>query len=159
MTSNNADWEKGWFYLRNDSIGLLPYTGKVLMVKPDAWFHGVSLASRQRRLESLTTGQRQLPDAGLGVASIIAKFHHQRIIPLMERELRIIEMSDAANPTSLARSRLMQEHLPRGYAATRARRVINLKAVPHSDDDLWSFVGERSFPFPFGFLFRIFDSS
>jgi hypothetical protein len=24
MTSNNADWEKGWFYLRNDSTGLPP---------------------------------------------------------------------------------------------------------------------------------------
>jgi hypothetical protein len=28
MTSNNGDWEKGWFYLRNDSAGLSPYTGK-----------------------------------------------------------------------------------------------------------------------------------
>jgi hypothetical protein len=38
------------------------------------------------------------------VASIIANFHHQWIIPLKERELCIFEMSDAANPTSLARS-------------------------------------------------------
>jgi hypothetical protein len=22
MTSNNADWEKGWFYLHNDDVGL-----------------------------------------------------------------------------------------------------------------------------------------
>jgi hypothetical protein len=36
MTSNNADWEKGWFYLRNDGAGLPPYTGKVLMAKSDA---------------------------------------------------------------------------------------------------------------------------
>ena len=36
MTSNNAEWERGWFYLRNDSVGLPPYTGKVLMGKPDA---------------------------------------------------------------------------------------------------------------------------
>jgi hypothetical protein len=28
MTLNNADWEKGWFYLRNDGAGLPPYTGK-----------------------------------------------------------------------------------------------------------------------------------
>jgi hypothetical protein len=33
MTSNNADWEKGWFYLRNDGAGLPPYTGKVLKEK------------------------------------------------------------------------------------------------------------------------------
>jgi hypothetical protein len=25
MTSNNTDWEKGWFYLRNDDAGL-PHT-------------------------------------------------------------------------------------------------------------------------------------
>jgi hypothetical protein len=35
----------------------------------------------------------------------------------MERELRIYEMSDAANPTALAHSRL-----------------------PHGHDDLWSFI-------------------
>jgi hypothetical protein len=35
MTSNNADWEKGWFYLRNDGAGLQPYTGKVLIAKTD----------------------------------------------------------------------------------------------------------------------------
>jgi hypothetical protein len=28
MTSNNADWEKGWFYLRNDGAGLPPTPAK-----------------------------------------------------------------------------------------------------------------------------------
>jgi hypothetical protein len=54
----------------------------------------------------------------------------------MERELRIYEMSDMANPTSLAHSRLLQERLPKGYAATWVRRAVNLKVVPHRDDDL-----------------------
>jgi hypothetical protein len=58
----------------------------------------------------------------------------------MERELRIFEMSDTANPVSLARSRLVQEPLLKEYAATRTRRTISLKSVPHNDDDLWSFV-------------------
>jgi hypothetical protein len=79
-------------------------------------------------------------DSGLGAASIIANFHHRRIIPVMERELRIFKMSDTANPTSLARSRLLQERFPKEYATTRARHVINLKVVPHSNDNLWSFV-------------------
>jgi hypothetical protein len=34
MTSNNTDWEKGWFYLRNDGPGFPPYTGKVLRRSP-----------------------------------------------------------------------------------------------------------------------------
>jgi hypothetical protein len=58
----------------------------------------------------------------------------------MERELRIFEMIDAANPTSLARSRLLQDRLLLEYTATRARRAVSLKSVPHSHDDLWSFV-------------------
>jgi hypothetical protein len=83
----------------------------------------------------------------------------------MERKLCIFEMSDTASPTSLAHLGLLQERLLKEYAAARARRAISLKVVPHSNDDLWSFVmlpdasGEHSFSFPFGFLFRIFYSS
>jgi hypothetical protein len=36
MTSNNAEWERGWFYLRNDGAGLPPYSGKVLKEKADS---------------------------------------------------------------------------------------------------------------------------
>jgi hypothetical protein len=140
MTSNNADWEKGWFYLRNDGTGLPPYTGKVLMVKTDAWHHSVSPPAWQRRLASLTTALRHLAGAGLGVASIIANFHHRWIIPLMERELCIFAMSDAANPVSLVRSRLLQDRFPQEYATTWVRHAISLKSVPHTNDDLCSFV-------------------
>jgi hypothetical protein len=55
----------------------------------------------------------------------------------MERELRIFEMDETANPVSLARSRLVHDRFPREYATTRARRAISLKAVRHSDDDFW----------------------
>jgi hypothetical protein len=47
MTSNNAKWEPGWFYLRNDEPGLPPYTGKVLKEKADSWWHVVSPSSSQ----------------------------------------------------------------------------------------------------------------
>jgi hypothetical protein len=57
----------------------------------------------------------------------------------MERELRIYEMSDAANPVSLARSRLLNERFPTEYAATRARRAVSLKGGKYSNDELWSF--------------------
>jgi hypothetical protein len=40
MTSNNADWERGWFYLCNDEPGLPPWTGKVVREKADSWWHG-----------------------------------------------------------------------------------------------------------------------
>jgi hypothetical protein len=140
MTSNNTEWERGWFYLRNDELGLPPFTGKILKEKADSWWHGLSPSSRLDRLESALLALKSLADAGLGAASVLANLHHRRIIPLMERELRIFEMSEAANPVSLARSRLLPERVPREYAATRARRAISLKSVRHSDDDLWSFI-------------------
>jgi hypothetical protein len=112
----------------------------VLKKKHDAWVQGVSPHARQRRLESLSSALRHLADSRLGVTSVIANFHHRRCIPLMERELRIFEMSDETNPMSLALSRLLQERLLNGYAATRAKRAVNLKMVPHSDDNLWSFM-------------------
>jgi hypothetical protein len=46
MTSNNAEWEKGWFYLGNEGADLPSYTGKVLKVKIDTWHHGLSPSSR-----------------------------------------------------------------------------------------------------------------
>jgi hypothetical protein len=140
MTSNNAEWERGWFYLRNDEPGLPPYTGKVVKEKADSWWHGVSPSSRQDRLESALLALKNLVDAGLGAASVFANLHHRQIIPLMERRLRIFEMSEAADPVALAQSRLAHDPFPQEYAATRARRAINLKAVRHGNDDLWSFV-------------------
>jgi hypothetical protein len=72
-----------------------------------------------------------LADAGLGAASVLTSLHHQRIVPLMERELRIYEMSDTADPMALACSRLLHDRFPLEYAAMRARRAISLKSVPH----------------------------
>jgi hypothetical protein len=55
---------------------------------------------------------KNLADAGLGAASVLTNLHHRRIVPLMERELRIYEMREAANPTSLAHSRFFHERFP-----------------------------------------------
>jgi hypothetical protein len=136
MTSNNTEWERGWFYLRDDGPGLAHYTDKVLKEKADSWWHDVSPSSRQDQLESALPVLKDLADAGLGAASVLANLHHQRIIPLMERRLRIFEMGETADPVALAQSRMLPKLLPQEYAATRARRVINLKAVKHGDDDL-----------------------
>jgi hypothetical protein len=109
----------------------------VLKEKADSWHHGVSPSSCQ---ESLLNALKGLADAGLGAALVLANLHHRRITPLMERELRIYEMSEAANPTALAHSRLLRDRFPREYAATRARRAISLKAGRHNNDDLWLFI-------------------
>jgi hypothetical protein len=129
ITSNNANWELGWFYLRNDEPGLPPWTGKVVREKADSWWHGLSPSSRQDRLDSALKELKALADTGLTVASVLANLHHRRIVPLMERRLHIFEMVDTADPVALAQSRLMPDLFPREYAATRARRAVNLKAM------------------------------
>jgi hypothetical protein len=128
------------------------------MEKADSWHHGVSPSSHQVRLDSLLAALKNLVDAGLGAASVLANLHHRRIVPLMERELHIYNMSEAANLTPLACSRFLHERFPLEYAATRARRAISLKAVRHGNNDLWLFVmlpdatAVSRPPFPFCFL-------
>jgi hypothetical protein len=120
MTTNNAGWERGWFYLRNDEPDLPPYTGLELWERPDSWHHGVSPLQHQRRLDSLLTTLRDLAGRGLTAEVVLAQLHNRRIAPLMERPLRIFEMTETADPVALARSRTLQSPLLRDYAATRA---------------------------------------
>jgi hypothetical protein len=61
----------------------------------------LSLSLRQERLESALLALKSLADAGLGAASVLANLHHRRIIPLMERELRVFDMEETANPVAL----------------------------------------------------------
>jgi hypothetical protein len=69
MTSNNVEWERGWFYLRNDEPNLPPWTGKVVREKDDFWWHDMSPSSRQYRLDSTLQAMKALADARLGAAS------------------------------------------------------------------------------------------
>jgi hypothetical protein len=138
MTSNNADWERGWFYLRNADPGLTPYTGKLLRERAASWYHGVSLPSHQAWLDSLVAALKKLADRGLTAGCILANLHHRRIVPLMERRLRIFEMSEDADPVELAESRLLRDPFPRSYAATRARRAIDLRPGRCDDASLWA---------------------
>jgi hypothetical protein len=140
MTSNNTEWEWGWFYLRNDGPGLPPWTDKVVWEKADSWWHGVSPSSRQDRLDSALKALKALADAGLTATLVLANLHHRRIVPLMERRLRIFEMEETVDPVALVQSRLLPDLFPREYAATRARRTVNLKAMRTDDTALWAFV-------------------
>jgi hypothetical protein len=85
MTSNNVEWERGWFYLRNDEPSLPPWTGKVVREKANSWWRGVSPSSHQDRLDSALKALKDLADAGLTAASVLVNLHRRRIIPLMER--------------------------------------------------------------------------
>jgi hypothetical protein len=139
MTSNNSEWERGWFCLRNNGAGLPSYSGKVLKDKADSWHHGVSPPLHQTRLDSLLDALKDLVDGSLTTGCVLANLHHRRIVPLMERPLRIFEMREDADPVSLAQSRLLPGLFPQDYAATRARRAIDLRTGRNDDVTLWAF--------------------
>jgi hypothetical protein len=109
------------------------------MEKADSWHHGVSSSSHQARLDSLLAALKALAGDGLTAGCVLANLHHRRIIPLMERPLLIFEMHEDADPIALAESRLMSDLLPWEYAATRARRAIDLRAARSDDAALWAF--------------------
>jgi hypothetical protein len=138
MTTNNSDWERGWFYLRNAEPGLPPYTGKVLRERAPSWYHGVSPPQHQARLDSLVAALKELAGRGLTAGGVLANLHHRRVVPLMERSLRIFEMTEIADPVALARSRLLPDPFPRAFAATRARRAIDPKSGRCDDMALWA---------------------
>jgi hypothetical protein len=81
---------------------------------------------------------KKLADRGLTAGCVLANLHNRRVVPLMERRLRIFEMSEDADPIALAESRLLREPFPRSYAATRARRAIDLRSGRCDDVSLWA---------------------
>jgi hypothetical protein len=87
-------------------------------------------------LDSLLAALRDLAGRGLTAEAILAQLHHRRIVPLMERPLRIFEMTETADPVVLARSRTLQSPLLRDYAATRARSAIDPQSA-RNDGSLW----------------------
>jgi hypothetical protein len=116
-----------------------PYIGKVLREKAISWHYGVSPLSHQARLDSLVAALKHLADRGLTAWCVLANLHHRRIVPLMERLLRIFKMDEDADPIALAESRLLRDLFQREYAATRAQRTIDLRAGGCDNASLWAF--------------------
>jgi hypothetical protein len=72
---------------------------------------------------------RSLTAHRLTAATVLAFLHHRRIVPLMERPLCIFEMTKAADPVALAKSRMLPSPLERGYALTRARSAVDTRML------------------------------
>jgi hypothetical protein len=88
-------------------------------------------------LESLLAALRNLAGRGLNEEVVLAHLHHRRIVPLMERPLRIFEMTEEADPIVLVRSRTLPGPLLRDYAATRAQRAIDPNSGHCNENALW----------------------
>jgi hypothetical protein len=88
-------------------------------------------------LDSLLAALRNLAGRGLTAEVVLAHLHHRRIVPLMERPLRIFEMIEEADPVALVKSRSLPSPLLWEYAAIRARRAIDPKSGRYNDRALW----------------------
>ena len=86
----------------------------------------------QARLKVLTDALERLDRRGLTAAVVIANFHRQRVIPLMERALPIYELTPGALALD---SRTAVELLSRTTAARRAKYAV--AEFPHDPEDLW----------------------
>jgi hypothetical protein len=82
---------------------------------------------------------KELRDAELTAVAFLAQCHRRRVIPLMERALRIYDTAEGADPDALARSRLLDEPFASVYAAQRAKRAMDTKKmVCEPNEVLWS---------------------
>ena len=65
----------------------------MLQERPEKWDWEVSPPAHQAKLKVLTDALERLDQRGLTVAAVIANFHRQRVIPLMERVLLIFKLT------------------------------------------------------------------
>ena len=87
--------------------------------------------AHQARLGVLADALAHLAKKGLMAAAVIANFHRQRVIPLMERALPIFKLTPG---TQASGSRTAVELLPHNTAAWRARYAV--AEFPNDPEDL-----------------------
>jgi len=89
-------------------------------------------AKQQDRLEVFTNALQYLAKKGLTVAAVIANFHWQRVIPLVERRLPIFELTPEAAAEG---SRTLNDLFSHDATARRVRSAV--ANFPSNPEDLW----------------------
>jgi hypothetical protein len=120
LISSNSGWHDGWFYLCNDDDHLPKFSGQVLMSCEDNWSYGI-VDEEKPKLQPLLDALRRLRQRGLTAGMVAAAFHRWRVLPLMQRRLRIDEMTPSI---SLEGSQISHETLPLDEVARRARLMV-----------------------------------
>jgi hypothetical protein len=106
--------------LRNDGDQLPRFSGRVLMLREENWTYGVDEDDKPK-LQPLLDALRRLHQRGLTAGMVAAAFHRRRVLPLMQRRLRLDEMTPEA---SLEGSQMSHESLPLDKVARRARWMV-----------------------------------
>jgi hypothetical protein len=156
LMSNHAGWDAQWFYIRNDGGLFPPYTGRVITERPAHWPHGVA-QGLQARLDPLLAALRRLREEEVTAGVVISAFHRRRVLPLMERPLRLDQMGPDAPPELLARCRMSAGELTPEEITARVKAAIagafesgDVNRVPMlPEGGHLDLVSESSFPFSF----------
>jgi hypothetical protein len=138
MTTNNAEWERGWFYLRNSGASLPLH-------RQGAEGEGRLLAPRG--VPALAPGAAGLASGrveGPGRSRADRGVRPRQPPPPADRPpdgeaTPHLRDGRGCGPIALAESRLLRDLFPREYAATWARRAIDLRAGRSDDTALWAF--------------------
>jgi hypothetical protein len=99
------------------------------MAREDNWTYGI-IEDDKPKLEPLLDALRRLRQRGLTAGMVAVTFHHRRVLPLMQRWLRLDKMMSEA---SLEGSRMSHESLPLDEVARRVRWMVG--SFRHEDID------------------------
>ena len=92
----------------------------------------MSPLAQQAKLEGLTDALAHLARKGLTAAVVIANFHRQRVIPLVERALPIYQLTPGSRVEG---SRMSSKLLSHTSAARRVKYAV--AEFPQNPEDLW----------------------
>jgi len=88
------------------------------------WTYGV-VQAHQSRLDPLLDTLKKLHLEGLSAAVVLSAVHHQRVLSLMSRPLRMDEMGPGVSSRDLEACRMSNEALADDECAARVRAAIN----------------------------------
>ena len=123
LTSNHAQWDSQWFYLRNDDDLFLDYTGRLISKRPDNWNYGV-VKTLQSRLRPILDALKKLREEGLTATFVLSAIHHRRVLPWMSRPLRMDEMRPGVSSRDLEACRMSNEAPTDEEVAARVRATV-----------------------------------
>jgi hypothetical protein len=94
LTSSNSDWNKRWFYLRNDPEHALPaYTGCSIAKSQRNWADGLAKKEQKKVLKSHWAMLGRLRNAGITLAEVVRQYHSRGVVPLWRRPLCLCDMT------------------------------------------------------------------
>jgi hypothetical protein len=129
--SSNKGWHNQWFYLRNDDGMLPPFSQRVVTAAGDNWRWGAT-CENQEKLQPILRALQRLQTEGLTAAGVVAAIHRRRVLPLVERRLRLSDMKPGVDleGSQMSSTSLSADDLLRRVAGTVGRLDVGVLSQP-----------------------------